>query len=156
LNYFTELNKIKFNNLESFNTKDILDGHSNGSLTVIWREYDKIISNNPKMIYVTSVKAGEIKGPHLHTKRHSSFVCIRGKVVFIIKDKNGEYVEKESSEENPVLVQVPKNYPSAHINITNQLATILTLADVAWKPNDNEMQNVEFKDYDWGKWKNIV
>jgi len=27
------------------------------------------------------------------------------------------------------------------------------LADVAWKPNDNEMENTNFKNYDWSKWK---
>jgi len=26
------------------------------------------------------------------------------------------------------------------------------LADVAWKPNDNEMENNTFDDYDWKKW----
>ena len=30
----------------------------------------------------------------------------------------------------------------------------IALADVAWRPNDNEMLNIEFKDYDWTKWKN--
>jgi len=29
----------------------------------------------------------------------------------------------------------------------------LTLADVSWKPNDNEMKNITFNDYDWKKWK---
>jgi len=23
------------------------------------------------------------------------------------------------------------------------------LADIAWKPNDNEMENVSFEEYDW-------
>jgi len=105
------------------------------------------------MVYVTTIYPGEIKGPHLHTKRESFFVCIRGKVVFIAKDKNGKYLEIESSEENPVLVQVPKNFSSAHINTTNEIATVLTLANPAWRPNDEEMKNVTFDDYDWKKWK---
>jgi len=29
----------------------------------------------------------------------------------------------------------------------------LTLADVSWKPNDNEMQNITFDDYDWKRLK---
>jgi dTDP-4-dehydrorhamnose 3,5-epimerase len=33
------------------------------------------------------------------------------------------------------------------------VSRILALADVAWKPNDNEMDNVTFDDYDWKKWK---
>ena len=140
-------------NLEKHETKSVIDGHVNGSLTVIWRDWDEIIKNHPKMVYVSSVKPGEIKGPHLHTKRNSYFVCIHGKVVFVIKDDKGNYKEIESSEENSTLVYVPKNISSAHINISNDISRVLALADIAWRPNDNEMKNVDFDDYDWNKWK---
>ncbi len=138
--------------LEKHDTKDIKDGHINGSLTVIWRDWDKILKVEPKMVYISSVNPREIKGPHLHIKRDSYFVCIRGKVVFIAKDLSGKYHEIESSEDNPILVQVPKNHPSAHINIGDDIATILTLANPAWRPDDDEMKNVYFDDYDWKKW----
>ncbi len=143
-----------FQSLEKHSTKDIQDGHVNGSLTVIWRDYDNLITNHPKMIYVSSVEPGEIKGPHLHKKRNSYFICIHGKVTFIIKNNDGNYLEIESDSENPKIINVPKNFVSAHINNTKNIARILVLADVAWKPNDNEMENVEFSDYDWQKWKN--
>ena len=139
--------------LEKHDTKDIKDNHVNGSLTVIWRDWDKILETDPKMVYVSSVNPGEVKGPHLHTKRDSFFVCIRGKVVFITKDSQGKYQETESSEDDPVLVQIPKNHTSAHVNITDKVATILTLANPAWRPDDDEMKNVLFEDYDWEKWK---
>ena len=145
--------KIDFINLEKHDTKDISDSHINGSLTVIFRDYDKIIKNNPTMVYVSSVNGGEIKGPHLHTKRNSYFTCIHGKVIFVVKDKNGEYLETESSSDKPILVKVPKGIASAHINPTNEIARVLALADIAWRPNDNEMVNTEFDDYDWKKWK---
>jgi len=141
--------------LEKHPTKDIADGHVNGSLTVIWRDWDNILQVQPKMVYVSSVNPGEIKGPHLHTRRNSYFVCIRGKVVFIAKDENGKYREIESSEQDPVLVQIPKKFPSAHINISDGVSTILTIADLAWRPNDDEMKNITFDDYDWNKWKKI-
>lgn len=146
---------IRYVKLEKHDTKDINDGHVNGSLTVIWRDWDKILEVEPKMVYVSSVNPGETKGPHLHTKRDSYFVCIRGKVVFIAKDMDGKYHEIESSEDEPVLVQIPKNFASAHINISDKVATILTLANPAWRPNDDEMKNVLFEDYDWSKWKKI-
>ena len=139
--------------LEKHETKDIVDKHVNGSLTVIWRDWDQILDLQPKMVYVSSVNPGEIKGPHLHLRRDSYFVCIRGKVVFVAKDLSGKYYEIESSEDEPVMVQVPKNHPSAHINITDQVSTILTLTNLAWRPNDNEMENISFDDYDWKKWK---
>ena len=138
--------------LEVHKTKDIQDEHVNGELTVVWRDWDKIIKNEPKMIYVSSVDIGETKGPHIHTKRNSYFVCIEGKVIFILKNENGEYIEIESSHEKPVMVFVPKNIASSHVNISNNTSRVLALADVAWKPNDNEMINTSFDDYDWSKW----
>jgi dTDP-4-dehydrorhamnose 3,5-epimerase len=141
-------------NLEKHETKDVSDGHVNGSLTVVWRDWDKIVQNNPKMIYVSSVNANEIKGPHIHTKRNSHFVCIEGEVVFIIRNNDGTFDEIVSSEKEPVMVHIPKNIASAHINLSKNVSRILALADVAWKPNDNEMQNVIFDNYDWTKWKN--
>ena len=149
----SDMENIKHIELEKHETRDINDQHVNGSLTVVWRDWDKIIKNEPKMVYISAVNSGEIKGPHIHLKRNSYFVCIHGKVVFILKRNNDEYEEIISSEENPVLVHVPKTIASAHINLDNKTSKILTLADVAWKPNDNEMQNVEFENYDWSKWK---
>ena len=148
-----ESTDIEFIRLEKHETRDITDKHLNGSLTVIWRDWDEILKFHPKMVYVTSVNPGEIKGPHLHTVRHSYFVCIRGKVVFVAKNKDGKYLEIESSENEPVLVSVPKGLSSAHINVTDRVATVLTMANPAWKPNDNEMKNISYDNYDWGKWK---
>ena len=139
--------------LEKHQTKDVIDSHVNGSLAVIWRDWDAIIPNHPKMVYVSSINPGEVKGPHLHKNRTSYLTCIHGKVVFILRDEKDQYVEIESSAEKPVMVFVPKNIASAHINPTNEIARVLVLADVAWKPNDNEMENVSFSDYDWDKWK---
>ena len=144
---------IKHTKLEIHDTKDINDQHVNGSLTVIWRDWDSIIEPEPKMVYISSVNSGEIKGPHIHLKRNSHFVCIEGKVVFIIKRETGKYEEIISSEKKPILVHVPKNIASAHINLDNKKSKVLALADIAWRPNDNEMENVLFEDYDWKKWK---
>jgi len=138
--------------LEKHSTKDVIDEHINGSLTIVWRDWDDIIKNHPKMVYVSLVNPGEIKGPHIHTKRNSYFTCIHGKVVFIIRDKSGKYIEIESNSDEPTLVFVPKNFPSAHINISNDISKVLALADVSWRPNDNEMKNILFENYDWKKW----
>jgi dTDP-4-dehydrorhamnose 3,5-epimerase len=148
-----EKDTISSVSLEKHTTKDTNDQHVNGTLTVVWRDWDNIIKIHPKMVYVSSVNPGEIKGPHLHTKRNSYFVCIHGKVVFIVRNKNGKYDEIESSDDNPVLIHVPKNCSSAHLNISSEISRVLALADIAWKPNDNEMKNVTFDNYDWSKWK---
>jgi len=147
-----ENDTIRSVKLDRYPTKDIRDGHINGVLTVIWRDWDNILESEPRMVYVSSVNPGEIKGPHLHTKRDSYFVCIRGKVVFIAKDKAGRYHEIESSEDAPVLVQIPRGHASAHINTTNEIATVLALANPAWRSDDDEMKDVSFDDYDLKKW----
>ena len=148
--------KPQFKHLEKHETKSTENNHVNGSLTVIWRDWDKDFKIDPKMIYLTSINPGEVKGPHLHLKRDSYFVCVKGKTLFIIQQPNLKYLEIESSEEKPVMVYVPKNFASAHINLTNEVSTILSIADLAWRPNDNEMKNISFPDYDWLKWKNFV
>ncbi len=145
--------KIGSVKLEKHATKDIRDQHINGTLIVVWRDWDNIIKNTPRMVYVSSVNPGELKGPHLHIKRNSYFLCIHGKVVFIAKDEHGKYIEIESSEDDPILVCIPKNCASAHVNLSDQISRVLVLADVSWRPNDDEMKNVLFDDYNWDKWK---
>ncbi len=148
-----EQDKIDYVNLETHETRDVKNQHINGSLTVILRDWDNILKNEPKMVYITTVNPGEIKGPHLHKKRTSYFFCFKGKVVIIVRDLDGKYHEIETSEKEPKLIQVPKKFASAHVNLSDKPSTILTLADIAWRPNDNEMENLTFDDYNWEKWK---
>ena len=42
---------------------------------------------------------------------------------------------------------------AAIVNASNTKSKILVLADISWKPNDNEMKNIDFEKYDWNKWK---
>ena len=144
--------KIFHTKLEVHETKNTQDDHVNGSLTVIWRDWDKIIEDNIKMIYISSVNPYETKGPHLHKKRNSHFVCIHGKVVFVIRKPDNTYVEIESSEDNPILVEIPKNHSSAHINLSKESSIIMALVNPSWKPDNRDEHNVTYDDYDWTKW----
>ena len=145
----TEIKSIK---LETHPTKSIVDQHVNGSLTVIWRDWDDTLQTDPKMVYISYVDLGETKGPHLHTKRDSYFVCIHGKVVFVIRDEQGKFHEVVADENEPILIHVPSNVASAHMNLAKETSRILTLADISWRPNDNEMKDIAFDGYDWSKW----
>ena len=138
--------------LEKHDTRDINDSHVNGELTVIWRDWDGII-NAPKMVYVNSINPKQVKGPHLHENRTTYFHCIDGKIVLIIQDKKGDFHEIEADSEKPILVSVSNGIAAAIVNPSNNIAKVLVLADIAWKPNDNEMKNIKFEDYDWNKWK---
>ena len=137
--------------LERHQTKNIIDSHINGELTVIWRDWDNLIKNHPKMIYVNSINPGEIKGPHIHKNRTTSFSCIHGNVVLVIQDNNGKFHEIKADSEKPVLITVPKGIAAAIVNQTTKIAKVLVLADIAWRPNDNEVKNISFDDYDWKK-----
>ena len=138
--------------LEKHETKDIKDSHKNGELTVIWRDWDRIIKN-PQMIYLNSVNPREIKGPHIHKNRTSYFLCLQGKIIIVIQDKNKKYHEIETNSTESKLISVSNGTPAAIVNPSKNVTKILVLADIAWKPDDNEMKNVSFDDYDWNKWK---
>ena len=139
--------------LEKHQTRDITDSHINGELTVIWRDWDNLIKNHPKMVYVNSVNPGEIKGPHIHKNRTTFFFCIHGNVVLIIQDNDGKFHEIKADSEKPVLITVPKGIAAAIVNPTTKIAKVLVLADTAWRPNDDEMKNILFDGYNWDKWK---
>ena len=138
--------------LENHETKDVLDSHINGGLTVIWRDWDKII-NKPEMIYLNSINPGEIKGPHIHKNRTSYFFCIQGEMIIVIKDKNGKYNEIEANSGSSKLVSVSNGIGAAIINPSKNISKILVMADIAWKPNNEEMFNIKFEGYDFEKWK---
>ena len=138
--------------LDTYPTKDVKDNRLNGELTVIWRNWDKIIKT-PEMVYVNSVNPGEIKGPHIHKNRTSYFLCLQGEMIIVIRDKNEKYHEIETNSTESKLISVSNGTPAAIINPSKNISKILVLADVAWKPNDNEMENTTFDDYDWNKWK---
>ena len=139
--------------LEKHQTKDITDSHINGELTVIWRDWDNLIKNHPKMVYVNSINPGEIKGPHIHKNRTTSFFCMDGSIVLIIQDDGKKFHEMKMNSEKPVLITVPNGIAAAIVNPTSKIARVLVLADIAWRPNDNEMKDVLFDDYNWKKWK---
>ena len=71
----------------------------------------------------------------------------------IIKDDNGEFNELKADSEKPVLICIPNGVEVALVNPTLVISKVLVLADVAWKPNDSEMRNTTFENYDWNKWK---
>ena len=139
--------------LEKHQTKDIADSHINGELTVIWRDWDNLLKNHPKMVYVNSINPGEIKGPHIHKNRTTSFFCIDGNIVLIIQNDDKKFHEIKMNSEKPVLITVPNGIAAAIVNPTSKIARVLVLADIAWRPNDNEMKDVLFDDYNWKKWK---
>ena len=143
---------FKIHKLEKHDTKDVDDSHINGSLTVVWRDWDKIIKD-PQMVYANLINPKQVKGPHLHQNRTSYFYCISGEVIFIIKDKEGQIHEVIIKSDESQLLEIPNGIGAAILNQTETPSIVLVLADISWKPDDNEMKNVTFEDYNWDKWK---
>ena len=108
---------------------------------------------NPEMVYVNTVFPGEIKGPHIHKNRTSYFYCIEGEMLIVVQEKDKKYHEITTNSKEPKLVSVSNGTAAAIINPSNKISKILVLADISWKPNDNEMSNVKFEDYNFDKWK---
>ena len=100
-----EKNDFCIYELETHLTKDVTDSHTNGELTVIWRNWDNII-NTPEMVYVNSINPREIKGPHIHKNRTSYFYCLEGKIIIVIRDKNKIYHNVELDEKNQKLLSI--------------------------------------------------
>tara|TARA_B100001996_G_C18486294_1_gene525812 strand:+ start:197 stop:643 length:447 start_codon:yes stop_codon:yes gene_type:complete len=138
--------------LERHQTKDTIDSHVNGELTVLWRDWDKII-NDPKMVYVNVIDSNQIKGPHLHKNRTSYFYCLDGEMVIVIQDKKNNYHEIKINSKEPSLIQVSNGVGAALVNPSEKIVKVLVLADIAWHPDENEMLNIKFENYDWNKWK---
>ena len=144
------MNDFQIIKLETHPTKDVKNSHVNGELKIIWRDWDNIIKN-PQMVYLNIVNPGEIKGPHLHKNRTSYFYCIEGDMVLVIRDKSGKYHKIETNSKESKLISISNGIEAAIVNPSKLTSKILVLADISWKPNDNEMINTKFNDYDWNK-----
>ena len=143
---------FSIHDLENHITRDINDSHTNGELTVVWRNWDKKF-NEPEMVYINKIMPKEVKGPHIHQNRTSYFYCIQGEIVLIVKDQEVKFHEIKLNSEQAQLIEIPNGIAAALLNATEDTAIVLVLADIAWRPNDNEMKNVTFKNYNWDKWK---
>ena len=71
----------------------------------------------------------------------------------IIQDNDRKFHEIKADSEKPILITVSNGTAAAIVNPTTKISKVLVLADIAWKPNDHEMENISFNDYDWNKWK---
>ena len=144
---------FRVHDLEVHQTKDIKTENINGELTIIWRDWDKII-NQPQMVYLNLINPHEIKGPHLHKKRTSYFYCLEGQITLVIRDSKMNYHEVTVNSSEPKLIQVQKGIAAAIVNNSKNISKVLVLADISWKPDDNEMESVNFNNYEWNKWRN--
>ena len=77
----------------------------------------------------------------------SNWISSKGKYIEKFEKKFSNFIKIKYS------ITVSNGTAAAIVNPTTKISKVLVLADIAWKPNDNEMENTSFNDYDWDKWK---
>lgn len=126
-------------------------GEPNGYLVSLWKDWERIFKAEPKQIYLNICDPKVVKGPHLHKNRWDYFVCIRGKIRFIVK-WNREYEEIEVDAGNDPcfkIVEVPPAIPCAIQNIGEREAWFLSMPNPAWHPDNQDDHPVQFDGYTW-------
>jgi len=67
----------------------------------------------------------------------------------IAQEIDGALREMILDSKKPQLACIPNGIAAALVNHDSNPATVLVLADIAWRPDDDEMENVSFEEYDW-------
>ena len=126
-------------------------GEVNWSLVPIYNENENKypIENGPKQVYLTTIKVGKIKGPHLHFIRTGYFTCISGDVRIVVKT-DGAYKTYFSGESyDYASVTIPVGIPAALQNVWQKDALVLNMPSPAWTPEMNDEHSADFGDFDF-------
>jgi dTDP-4-dehydrorhamnose 3,5-epimerase len=142
--------KIRILKHDKFITRDD-KGEENGFLIPIVNIHDGFFGEGkfPNQVYLTTVKPGKIKGPHLHFIRTGFFTCIKGNVKIVLKI-DGEYEEFYSGDSyNYLSVEIPTGVPAAIQCLGDEEAFILNMPSPAWTKDMNDEHTADFSDYEF-------
>jgi dTDP-4-dehydrorhamnose 3,5-epimerase len=142
--------KIRTLKHDKFITKQN-DGQENGFLIPLVNVHDGFFQDGkfPKQVYLTTVKPGMIKGPHLHFIRTGFFTCIKGNVKIVLKI-DGKYEEFYSGDSyNYLSVEIPTGVPAAIQCLGDEEAFILNMPSPAWTKDMNDEHTADFSDYEF-------
>ena len=142
------MQKIRTVKHPKFITKDH-NNNENGFLVPIFNTKEKFFldGEDPQQVYLTSVKPGSIKGPHLHFIRRGFFTCIKGNVRIILKVE-GKYHEFFSGEDYEYLsVEIPTGVSAAVECLGPEEALILNMPFPAWDSEMKDEYTDDFRDF---------
>jgi dTDP-4-dehydrorhamnose 3,5-epimerase-like enzyme len=143
--------KTKIFNVELIKTKDKKTGKQNGIFLPIWRNWDSKYRIFPEMVYYTTLRAREMKGPHLHKERTGYLTCLSGKVVCILK-YDGFYEEIINDSKDPITIEVLPGVGLLTINLEDTVSGLLNICSPAWHPDKQDNYLADFSNYDIKKW----
>lgn len=90
----------------------------------------------PTQLYILEVLPGKIKGPHCHTARVSRFVCLHGRVLLIMRDKQMTYTGVWLDGRVHNVATVPCNVAAALYNFGQPTAEVLNFPHgTPWSPS---------------------
>lgn len=117
------------------------NGEVNGWLLPIWHVDS---GDSISQVYLTTVKAGCRKGPHLHMNRCGRFTCIKGNIAIKVRDLDGGYSTRFSGEDHEfATVFVPRSFPVEIINIGDCDSYVLNMPDAPYRESDPDDWPVE-------------
>lgn len=124
-------------------------GEENGFLVPIYNIHDGFFApgREPQQVYLTTVKPGASKGPHLHHIRTGFFTCIKGNVQVVLKvgEEYQEYFSGENHEYRSI--EIPVGVAALVMNLGDEEAYLLNMPSPAWTPDMHDEHTVDFSDY---------
>jgi mannose-6-phosphate isomerase-like protein (cupin superfamily) len=129
------VSEVMIDYLRAIRTKGA-DALPNGKVVPIWH-----VDSGRKIeqVYLTTIDAGCMKGPHLHHVREGAFTVLSGSVLIVYRI-GSEYREVLCEETYSVYktVRIPAGVPCALYNVGRETALILNMPNPAWRDNSDE------------------
>lgn len=95
-------------------------------------------------VYLTAVKAGCSKGPHLHMRRCGRFTCLKGDVRIKVRSIDGSYFDHYTGENYEFAsIFVPAGLPAEIINVGDAEALVLNMPHPPYRESDPDDWPVE-------------
>lgn len=136
-----------------FVTKNHETDEENGFLVPIYNIHDGFFEKGkePQQVYMTVVKPGTVKGPHLHFIRVGCFTCIKGNVRVVVK-VDGEYQVFFSGEDHEYQsIEIPTGIPAMLECLGDEDAYVLNMPSPAWTKDMNDEHTADFSDFEADK-----
>jgi dTDP-4-dehydrorhamnose 3,5-epimerase len=144
--------KIRTLDHKKFVTKDG-DGEINGFLIPIYNIHEGFFADgkHPQQVYMTTIRPGMIKGPHLHFVRTGFFTCVKGNVRVVVKTHAGYEIFYSGEDHDYRSIEIPTGVPAAVQCLGDEEAYLLNMPNPAWTPNMNDEHSADFSDFDFSK-----
>lgn len=117
------------------------DGQPNGYVILGWNALEEP-GERPDQVYVTAIKPGCHKGPHLHKIRCGRFLCIKGNVRIVTRSPalpHFFYEAQYSGEDHGYArIKVEPGVAACIYNDGPETALVINMPSPAWAPDQQD------------------